>query len=191
MMNIVIGYSFYGPSISEEQPKTVKKIDTFGVLPVGWHYGVGRPANASTVARAKDIFNQYVQTGFLTTDAFPGKDGEIMVTGYKDNFYVECVVETDGSYSVVGERDKDVILESSGTDEGHAINAIVKIARQAWNIFASYTLSTSTQGETNLKALHLKTLLTTGQHQYYYADAWTMPRAVGALTSGATTYQSG
>lgn len=169
-----------------EQPKTVKKIERFRSLPVGWHYGSGVAADRATIARAKDIFTQYAQMGFSVTDAFPGKDGEIVVTAYKNDYYIECVVEVDGTYSVVGEKDKDVIIETERGSEGQTIAAIVKVARQAWNIFGSYTLSTTTQGETSSKVWHSRTLQATGQPRYFYADAWTKPVIVGAAISEYT-----
>ncbi len=175
------------PVVFSEQPKTIKKIEKFSNLPTGWHYGKGYAANSTTVVRAKDIFNQYMQLGFSDTDAFPGKEGEIMVTGYKDKFYVECIVENNGTYSVVGEKDNDVIVESPRTDEGKAIYAITQVAKRAWNTFVSYTLDTSIQGGTNSKALHLGTLQMTGRRRYFYADAWTKPNQGGALTSESIT----
>jgi hypothetical protein len=189
MMNVIEYYTAPIAIAPEVQPKTLKKIETFSDLPAGWHYGKGRAASVSTVSRAKDIFTQYVQVGFLTTDAFPGKDGEIMITGYKDNFYVECTVENNGRYSVIGEKDKALIVESTYANEGQAIDAITQVALRAWNTFVSYTLNISTQGEMNSKASHLKTLQMTGQLQYYYANASVGVVKVGAPTSGATTYR--
>jgi hypothetical protein len=173
--------------IFEEKPKTVKKIEQFRDLPVSWHYGDGQAARLDTIDRAKEIFNQYTQMGFTVTDAFPGRDGEIMVTAYKDNYYIECVVETDGTYSVVGERDKDVLVDSAHLDEGKTIAEITQIAKRIWNIFGLYILSTSIKGVMNLRALHSETPHTMGRPPYFYANAWTEPKVVGVRTSEFTT----
>ncbi len=181
-------YVIYPPqaAMSVEQPKTVKKIERFRDLPRGWHYGRGVAADGTTIARAKDIFNQYAQMGFSVTDAFPGQDGEIMVTAYRNNYYVECIVQVDGTYSVVGEKDKDVIVEAERGTEGQTIAAIVQVAKHAWNIFGSYIPSTTMRNETSSKAWHSRILQMTGPPQYFYADAWTKPVVDGVATSGRT-----
>lgn len=168
------------------QSKTISKIESFARLDNGWHYGRGIAADRSTIDRAISVFNQYIQIGFLRTDAFPGVDGEIMVTGYKDIFYVECTVAADGSYSVVGEQNNEVIAEAYGIGLSVATETITAVAKQTWTIFNSSIQNTMTIPKTNLKVWLSRTQTRTDAPRSYYADALMVPRAVTASISDDT-----
>jgi len=78
------------------------KIDSFGKLPKGWHYGEGVPASKKRMEKAhkiNDFFNGYG----VKTDAFPGIEGEIQVVAYLDEYYWEITIERDNSVVYVFE----------------------------------------------------------------------------------------
>lgn len=118
---------------TEDDVLTVRKIRSFQDLAPGWNYGRGRPASGPTAKMAMSIYRLFVQLGFNATDAFPGDDGEIMVTAYKDNHYLECLVAPDNTLSFVYEVDD---LEQKSIDrlsQTEALREINLIAGEIWN----------------------------------------------------------
>lgn len=78
--------------------ETEQKIRSFRSLSPGWHYGSGVAPTNDMIAKAVQYEALYRLLGYPITDAFPGADGEIMVTAYHGDFYVELTLETDGSF---------------------------------------------------------------------------------------------
>ena len=76
---------------------THQKLEAFARLQDGWHYGMGNPPTASTLKYAKAILGMYEAVGLQETDAFCSQDGEVMVTAYFENGYLECDINPDGS----------------------------------------------------------------------------------------------
>jgi len=85
--------------------KTVAKIRSFGGLQVGWHYGTGKAPPSWIVATALNYLYQLMMLGFSETDAFPGPDGQIMVTAYIRKHCIEVTVETDGTLTIAHQVD--------------------------------------------------------------------------------------
>ena len=85
--------------------RTFDKIRSFGSLPSGWNYGSGGPARPWVVSRALDCLSQMILLGMSETDAFPGPDGQIMVTSYQGKHSFELTVEVDGTFTVAHQVD--------------------------------------------------------------------------------------
>jgi hypothetical protein len=83
---------------------TQSKITGFLKLPVGWHYGKGRAPSKDFVAKALVYVSFYNLLGIEKTDAFPGIDGEIMVTGYYGTNVIETTLELDGTFRFCHEK---------------------------------------------------------------------------------------
>lgn len=108
---------------------TARKIRDFASLPVGWHYGSGRPPSVRTVAWALGYAALLSALGFSKTDAFPGPDGEVMVTGYLGKHCVQVSLEADGTTFLVHEIDNKAMLEEEKVSYAVTIPALVSIAR--------------------------------------------------------------
>jgi hypothetical protein len=143
-------------SIPLSTPLTLRKISSFQLLPIGWDYGRGVPASTSTAERARSIYNSFTQLGFVETDAFPGSDGEIMVTAYKDDYYLECLVEIDGTYTIIAEKNRSEFLESSHVQERDALSAINKAAGVIWNTSNLSNQASMMSAGASSKALRLE-----------------------------------
>jgi hypothetical protein len=81
-------------------PTTAEKIKSFANLPVGWHYGRGTPASKEMVRVALQRYWNLQMLGYVETDAFPGVDGEVMVTCYRGRHCLEITAEVDGTFAV-------------------------------------------------------------------------------------------
>lgn len=169
---------------------TISKINSFSTINNGWHYGRGRPPSASTISMAASVNNFLVQVGLTTTDAFPGIDGEIMVTAYLNDLYCECIVESNGTYSVNTEVNSVDVVSCKNMSEADVIGTLFGVARTQWNISGSSTLVTTMAGEESSKVLLSGTHQTGPVFQSYSVGASINTNMVGANISGGTIEQS-
>lgn len=112
---------------------TELKILSFRGFPVGWHYGEGVPFDNRVIQRA-NAWNRAAQAlNFGRTGAFPGLSGEIVVTVYWRNEYLETSFEPDGTVTVSRERNSIVIYEEEGLTEYEARGKLVEFRDDTWN----------------------------------------------------------
>lgn len=126
-------------SASDFVSATAAKIKSFRSLPIGWHYGQGGPLRADVVNKALEIDGYYRQLGFTTTDAFPGANGELMITAYRGIHCIETTISTDLRYSVTHERDDAEISATQDVSEINAKRIINQIGAEIWRGSRSLT----------------------------------------------------
>lgn len=90
--------------------QTIKKINSFRNYVKGWSFGEGQAFNNKIVEKAIDLVKFSSHCGFREMDAFPGLNGEIMVTLYFAQEYWEFTIEPNESVTFVYECDDEVIL---------------------------------------------------------------------------------
>jgi len=131
--------------------RTDEKIRSFGRMPVGWHYGKGVPARGDIIRVAREYLWHFLMMGYQETDAFPGVDGEIMVTAYRGDYCTEITIEADGTYSVGYQfKGKDRFFESDLSRENanllvmSIVTQIEQEEREAWGTSSWSILNTMT-----------------------------------------------
>lgn len=122
-----------GPTPPSHFLATESKLDSFAALPNGWHYGAGVTPSEATIQNAHEWHRRFAQSGFLTTDAFPGAGGEIMVTAYRDEHFLEIVVETDNTVSFYHERGDETITSLPHKLSNEVEDAIETAAGILWS----------------------------------------------------------
>jgi hypothetical protein len=121
-------YMKAGGSISSNA-QTIGKIQSFGRLPHGWHYGKGAPASQAMIRAALTALSTFMALGFPLTDAFPGIGGEIMVTAYKGRHCIELTIEPNNTFTIAHEfAGEDRFYESERSNEQIQID-LAEIAR--------------------------------------------------------------
>ena len=128
-----------------EQDSTVQKILSFLRLPTGWCYGRGRAPSQSVADLAIKWATATRAIGFQTTNAFPGENGEISVTAYHQNHYVEAIIETTGLISLHYEKDDTPVWSHENLPLDRARQYITAVAGEIWNTPGSYILGITTQ----------------------------------------------
>lgn len=91
---------------------TEKKINSFSKFTNGWSYGRGIQFSEDVIASASRVLKLLHNYGFIETDAFPGEDGEIMITAYKNEFCCEIITYQNGKYDFIVEKNNDEIIIS-------------------------------------------------------------------------------
>jgi len=86
---------------------TLLKIAEFATLESGWCYGEGIHIQKQTQFQAQELFVALFSNGIEKTDAFPGLSGEIRVTGYKNEHYLELTIEGPDCVTFLYEQNDD------------------------------------------------------------------------------------
>lgn len=84
---------------------TKARILSFQSLEDGWHYGKGRGADKQAVQDAAELHQSLVWAGFDDTNAFPGAEGEILITAYRGEETFEFERSANGTWSFYHEAE--------------------------------------------------------------------------------------
>jgi len=91
---------------------TAAKIAAFEKLPFGWHSGFGLPPETETVRLTLELEAALRAAGLSKTNAYPGLDGEILLTAYHGTLFVELTVLGDGRVTFfVEQEDRETLYE--------------------------------------------------------------------------------
>ena len=121
-----------------------EKILDFSRYSKGWDYGEGKPFSPETICRALLINRVIIAKCTPETDAFPGPDGDIMVTAYCDQWYWEFLINASGRVTYVAEKDDRVIDERADLSYDEALHLARRLTKQTWKLYASSTPSDTT-----------------------------------------------
>jgi len=111
---------------------TENKILGFGELRNGWHYGAGVSFGHSLLQDAICLNREAIRMAFFETDAFPGIGGEIMVTIYSSDHYLEFILESDGSVTFCRERGGKEICYQEGLSFQEAKDRLLAFRKESW-----------------------------------------------------------
>jgi hypothetical protein len=139
---------------------TEEKIRSFSTLPAGWHYGGGRAASPEMIATAIQWHRHLIGLGFTVTDAFPGAKGEIMVTAYEGAHYVELLLDTISTVSLIHERDGKEVRSLERVTPDQAFRALGELAGEIWNTSDYSIESISTVNAVSLRASPSRSMMT-------------------------------
>lgn len=94
-MNYITTFSsgFLNYYIQPDFHPTKEKILSFGKLEKGWNYGEGIPIAANILDKGVKLVDVLNDNDFMVTDAFPGLNGELRITAYYDEYYIEFTFE--------------------------------------------------------------------------------------------------
>ena len=101
-----------GIPIIQDKPRphrTERKIEGFQTKQYGWHYGEGVAFAGATLDRAISLHREVLRQDSFRTNAFPGLRGQVLVTVYRGNHYLEFSVEPDGTVAFLHEVDDQEI----------------------------------------------------------------------------------
>lgn len=132
------------------------KINRFGSLPTGWHFGEGRPPSDQRIRQGISIANEAIFHGY-DVDAFPGIGGEILITLYYENDYFEFTIEENDTVTFVHERDGQEVENR----ENLPINDILKLiweCGESCRSSDSFTRNTMTSDRKDSRVWHLETM---------------------------------
>ncbi len=122
---------------------TTNKIEEFRNLVEGWHFGEGFAPNDDTIKVAIFLNGVILNEGFTETDAFPGINGEIQITGYNDSLYVELTAEPNRLIIFVLEYEDETVVYEESLSLNQAI-ARIKFWGTEWTSSGLFTRTSLT-----------------------------------------------
>lgn len=112
---------------------TAEKIRSFEGLKAGWNFGEGDAISAKEVDRALLALAVVRQFGLSINDAFPGLDGEVKVTSYKDDYYVQYIVSPNAVSTIIAYRGNALLHRIRDIPDSEARKRLAAIAGEIWN----------------------------------------------------------
>jgi hypothetical protein len=142
----------------------VRKLRSFGQLPLGWSHGEGVPVNASAI-RVAESFIEVAKTLQLKADVFPGLHGDCSVAVYLGDRSVEVVVRPDVNKEISFDLHVEegsgfqfkTVLEKEGAGHEEVVSEMVRLAKAAWKSHDSSLSSNSTQTSAAFQTLFSST----------------------------------
>ena len=119
---------------------TLEKIRSFGTLGKGWHYGEGKGPSLETLELAEKVAKRLHLEFFCKIDAFPGIWGEIQVTGYLPEYFIEINILSNCSIEfLVEDKNHEMILDFEGLNFDSLVAKIQFFKGQyLWKSFVYY-----------------------------------------------------
>jgi hypothetical protein len=173
--------------------KALIKIYEFESLMDGWCYGEGKSLAQATINSAEEIFYVLFKLGIDKTDAFPGLDGEIRVTGYDNEHYFELTVEDSGLVTYLYEKDEqeEKYFEDIGlTVAIEKITDDIKKIKSCQNLLEHYIQSIGIKKEIDSRVWHSNHPVMVGGSPFFVQYALNPRVAASACISKDTIKKS-
>jgi hypothetical protein len=147
---------FYSGVNASSLGMTRNKIKSFLRLERGWRYGQGEPFSKQVLDMAGSLNDTAIQFGFANTDAFPGKNGDVVLVAYDGDDHYEFRITERGSITFTHERGVDDLDEIPNLTLPQAVEMLSELKRRKWTASCIYTSATTTKDWTGLEAKPLK-----------------------------------
>ncbi|MBI2433661.1 MAG: hypothetical protein HYV26_12415 [Candidatus Hydrogenedentes bacterium] len=131
---------------------TREKILALGHLKAGWRFGEGDPASPEAFATALALLDTVVGRGFDETDAFPGVNGEVVLTVYFQDRCLEFVVAARNDIDVTWEVGGAVLRVEEGQSLEEARGAVENFWGELWKSFESFISANTTAAQASSAA---------------------------------------
>ncbi len=152
---------------------TDSKIRSYETYEANWNFGEGVRFNDQEIGRALRMRQLFQLLGYTATDAFPGSIGEIAITAYKDDYFLQVIVEPGGLASVMVKDGHRVMVREYHVTEARAKRLLREASRAVWVISEELTSkSTTTLGSSGSIPWHSDTLRTQLPSRFSYGTAY-------------------
>lgn len=131
--------------------KTEMKVREYARLPEGWFFGDCQGIEKETVTISLRLLREAEHLGLHDTNVFPGGDGELLLTIYHGDYYMDLMVEPDGTVDVTVERGEEELVCREGVSLLEAISEIGAFKKLVWKheeLSGYYAESGTTKGKT-------------------------------------------
>ncbi|WP_421997808.1 hypothetical protein [Reyranella sp.] len=164
---------------------TARKISQFAHLSAGWDYGRGGPIRSEVIEAALQWNVILKRLGAEETNAFPGTDGEIVVSGDFAADHFEIIVEDDLACVLAHDHKGRQVSHFDGLSQSEIVTKIALATR--WKFSGSYIPQNLIQGASAGVALHSATQSRTNVYPWSAHSASKNQARTFATISNATT----
>lgn len=171
-MNAPILASDFRFAESEAATAVQKKIQSFGQLSVGWHFGQGGPIGEEVIEISLLVYDHCVSLGLFSIDAFAGANGEILITLHRSEVFIEVIVQSPSQFILAEERDNEEVSRLEATSPKEVVQWLNRTAESIWNISAGFTQTTTIQKRSDSSPWHFEPAPLTLQYRLSKGNAW-------------------
>ncbi len=111
--------------------QATEKARSFLSLPDGWCFGEGGAPSEDIVDKAVSIIER-AELSLLKTDVFPGQEGEIQVSAYFQDHYLEFIIESDHSVTFTHECNNVEISYQENMQFNNALKKLSDFGEEVW-----------------------------------------------------------
>jgi hypothetical protein len=134
---------------------TINKVNSFGELSNGWHFGEGVSPSKQIRELAIKFLRVAEIMGINRTNAFPGVDGQIQVTFYHEDSMLEVTLEPDGSFTLAEDEGSTQSLFEEGASRSKAYARLREFSDKIWDSSESSTVNIMTRNLAGSLVRHL------------------------------------
>ena len=171
------GYPLFWMSGVVELNNTERKIRAFAKFEPGWRLGSGKPFSKSVLNAACKINRKAVDSGFLKTDAFPGRNGDISVVLYDDKDCYEFSIR-DASIVFTHEKSNEDDEEGPALTLQNSLELIPRLKEEKWNTFSICTSAIMTGSLGGFVQLPCQNQVMEVEYQSYPVNVYWPPQDV-------------
>lgn len=147
--NLDISDNFWGLKGKNE---TEKKLNDFLSLKKGWYYGEGKSIDSKTIFIIKDLLYYVEAQGFTETDTFPGLNGDVRLTIYYNEYYIEITLDENCIFLLTIEKNDNEIISDKKFNETEIKKEINTYGKKLiWDTLDSSTSATMIQDGEDFK----------------------------------------
>lgn len=152
---------------------TLNKIINFANLEKGWNFGNGDSFDGEIIRASIIISSQMKSCGFFQTDAFPGNNGEIMLTIYDKDKYFEFILKSKNDISYTYEVNDTIKEEENKLSLAQVLTLISEKGKKthSWNTF-ELSIPKDIGTEENIVSLVSRSKITADQYPLLAESAW-------------------
>ena len=166
---------------------TEKKILGFSNYQNGWNYGEGVTPSQETIHLALGLLNVLKMLAFLSTDAFLGNSGEIQVTTYDKEDFLEFTIEPDNLITFVHETSGQVNSYVEGLSINEAVNKLYQYRTNQWASLSELSTKNITTKSSSVLQVFRSNPQVTEESPLLIRSVYCTPLVASAITSSGTT----
>lgn len=164
-----------------------EKVESFRNLELGWFYGSGIKPTDATIRNSLILLEEIINSGFEKTDAFPGENGEIQVTGYLRDEYIEIIVDSDNINLISFEVNDEEVYYKEDISISNTLQLINHRRGIAWLLSGLSTGVSLIQQRDDLQVFASSPPLMVQEYQFSTEPALSNPANRYAATSSGFT----
>lgn len=112
--------------------ETANKLQNFLALKKGWNFGEGEVFEIEIINLATALHEEFLLRNFIETDAFPGSNGEVMLTIYHEEHYLEFILELDRTITLLYEVNDQEVFSKEKLSISTTITWLDKFMEILW-----------------------------------------------------------
>lgn len=115
---------------------SLNKLREMEELKTGWYYGEGKAPIPEAIRAVRRLLLKACSFGYANMDVFPMTNGEVRLSVYFADGYIELTPLKSGTVEAFGEVNGEVTVDEDCIDFETAIELLKELAPKSWSSYA-------------------------------------------------------